>query len=121
MIKLVFCVKKRDDIEMDAFYRYWQETHGELVKSFQEVLRIKKYVQSHTCHRPFGESLVEQRKMLPGYDGLAELWWESLEDLQLAMETQEARDANVALVKDEARFIDLKQSTIFISEEHEII
>lgn len=121
MIKLVFCVKKRDDIDRDEFYRYWKEEHGPLVKSYKDILRIKKYVQSHTCHRAFGESLVEQRGMLDGYDGLAELWWESLEDLQQAMETKEAREANVALVKDEARFINLSQSTIFISQEHEII
>ena len=33
MIKLVYCIRKRDDIESEAFYRYWLDEHGPLVKS----------------------------------------------------------------------------------------
>ena len=33
MIKLIYCLRKRDDIDSDSFYRYWLEEHGPLVKS----------------------------------------------------------------------------------------
>jgi hypothetical protein len=58
--------------------------------------------------------------MTSGYDGLAELWWESEETLQAAFISPQGIDAGAMLVEDEAKFIDLAKSTIFFSEEHVI-
>lgn len=121
MVKMVFCVRKRKDISADDFFDYWLNQHGPLVKSFSEPLQIKRYVQSHTRHQDFGTLTVDQRGMKPGYDGLAELWWDDLESIQTAMSTEAGREANAALAADEARFIDLGESTIFFTEEHIIL
>ena len=48
MIKLVYCLTKRDDIDPDSFYRYWLEEHRPLVKSVAEAIGASRYVQSHT-------------------------------------------------------------------------
>ena len=78
MIKPVFCVRRRADLPVDECYRYWLEDHGPLVASHAKALNIVKYVQSHTVNPALGQSVSSQRGMqVPGFDGLAELWWES--------------------------------------------
>jgi uncharacterized protein (TIGR02118 family) len=120
MIKMVFCVRKRSDISAQEFYDYWLNQHGPLVKSLREPLGIKRYVQSHTGWNEAGEQVVGERGMLKGYDGLAELWWDNVETVMKTSQSEAGRAANIALVKDEARFIDLAASTIFFTEEHVI-
>ena len=55
------------------------------------------------------------------YDGVAELWWASREDLAAAIATPEGQRAGAALLEDERRFIDLAKSPLWIAEEHSII
>jgi uncharacterized protein (TIGR02118 family) len=122
MIKLVFCVKKRKDISTDEFYDYWLNQHGPLVKSKAELLQITRYVQSHTQKPELGEAVSAARGMKqPGFDGIAELWFDSMESLEALLATDAAREASAALAEDEARFIDMEGSTIFYTEEHEVI
>jgi uncharacterized protein (TIGR02118 family) len=120
MIKMNFCVRKRDDISAADFHDYWLSKHGPLVKSVRGALNIKKYVQSHGAFSELGDMAIAQRGMTSGYDGLAELWWESEETLQAAFISPQGIDAGAMLVEDEAKFIDLAKSTIFFSEEHVI-
>ncbi|MEH6590512.1 MAG: EthD domain-containing protein [Halioglobus sp.] len=120
MIKMNFCVRKRDDISEEEFHDYWLNKHGPLVKSHRESLCVKKYTQSHAGFTELDESVTSQRGMKTGYDGLAELWWENVDTLQSALETKDGRQAGAELLEDEARFIDLAKSTIFFSEEHVI-
>ena len=54
------------------------------------------------------------------YDGITEVWWESVEDMMAGLDTPEGRAANRALAEDEAKFIDHKRSFIFMTEEHTI-
>ena len=44
-------------------------------------MRAKKYVQSHTVDTPLNEGMKTSRGMLPEYDSVAEVWFESEEDL----------------------------------------
>jgi hypothetical protein len=55
---------------------------------------------------------------LPSFDGVAEIWWDSYEEMVSAFETEEGQSASAALAEDEARFIDMEASTIFFTEEH---
>ena len=122
MIKMVFCVRKRETVSDEGFYDYWLNKHGPLVRSYATALRIRRYVQSHTKHNEFGEMVVAQRGMkMPGFEGIAEVWWDSYEDIVEALETQEGQAASAALAEDEARFIDMQASTIFFTEEHIVI
>jgi len=54
------------------------------------------------------------------YDGITEIWWESLEDLAALLNSDEGRMVNQTLIEDEGRFVDLARSFIFLTEEHTI-
>ena len=121
MIKLVFNIRRRADVEAAEFYRYWKDEHGPLVRSVAEVLGIVRYVQSHTIDTPLNDALRASRNTEPRYDGVAELWWESLDDFTARLASPDAQAASAKLLEDEARFIDLPATSIFMTEEHEIV
>ncbi len=83
------------------------------------AMRAKKYVQSHTVNTPLNEGMRTSRGMLPEYDGVAEVWFESEEDLMEAMNSPEGKRLSAALLEDEGKFIDHSKSSAFIVREHE--
>ena len=122
MIKLVFCLRRRSELTPAEFRRYWRSEHAELVKQHGAALRIRRYAQSHTVGDDrVAVSLAVRGSDIEPYDGVAELWWDSVEDLIEAGSTKEGRAAGRALLDDERTFIDLANSPIFYSEEHVII
>ncbi|GIR90524.1 MAG: hypothetical protein CM15mP89_5290 [Gammaproteobacteria bacterium] len=70
MIKLVYCLTKRYDIDHDSFYRYWLEEHGPLVNSVAEAIGASRYVQSHTILPELNELMIESRGLQAPYDGV---------------------------------------------------
>jgi len=121
MIKLSFAVRRRADIEPAEFHRYWRDEHGPLVRSFQSVLGIRRYVQVHRVETPVNDVLRQSRGALEPFDGVAEAWWDDLDALAAGTSTPEGVAAARALLEDEARFIDLGQSALWLGEEVEII
>jgi hypothetical protein len=51
------------------------------------------------------------------YDGVAELWWDSVEDLEAVLASPDGAKAGAALLEDEKRFIDLSASPLWLGEE----
>ena len=121
MIKLTFAVRRRADVDPGEFHRYWRDEHGPLVRSFQSVLGIRRYVQVHRVDTPFNDVLRQSRGALEPFDGTAEVWWDDLESLVAGTSTPEGIAAAQALLEDEARFIDLGRSALWLGEEVEVI
>ena len=121
MIKLTFVVRRRADVDPGELHRYWRDEHGPLVRSFQSVLGIRRYVQVHRVDTPFNDVLRQSRGALEPFDGTAEVWWDDLESLAAGTSTPEGVAAAQALLEDEARFIDLARSALWLGEEVEVI
>ena len=121
MIKLVFCLRRKDGLSREEFQTYWRETHAPLVASVAETLNIRRYVQVHTMDAEFNAVIRASRQAPEEFDGVAELWWDSLETLAAPGQTEEGRAAGATLLDDERRFIDLEHSPLFFTSEHEIV
>ena len=120
MIKLVYVVRRRSDVSPEEFRRYWLEEHGPLVKSIAPEHGSRRYVQSHTIDTPLNDALVSIRGMSPWYEGITEIWSDSLEAIQATLASEDGQRAFGRLGEDEAKFIDIANSTIFLTEEHTI-
>jgi uncharacterized protein (TIGR02118 family) len=121
MIKLVFCVRRLPTRSVSEFHRYWFEHHAELVRQHAATLRIRRYTQSHTFSDPRLSPAIDARGgEVDPFDGVAELWWDSHEDLVAASATAAGRRAGRALLDDERKFIDLPNSPLFFTEERVI-
>jgi uncharacterized protein (TIGR02118 family) len=121
MVKLVFCCRRLPGLSRAEFQRHWRDTHGPLVRRHAAVLRIRRYLQSHTLDSPLNAALAANRGAPEEYDGVAELWWSSLEDLAAATATPEGVAASRELFEDERRFIDHARSPLWICEEHPVV
>jgi hypothetical protein len=95
--------------------------HGPLVRRHAATLRIRRYVQVHTLDHPVQDALRASRGGPEAYDGVAELWWDSLDDLTAASADPAWRAASLALLEDERRFIDLAASPVFVGEEQPVV
>lgn len=121
MVKLVFCLRRREGLSREEFQRIWLEEHGPLVRKHAGPLGIRRYVQVHTDETPFNQVVQESRGAPDAYDGVAELWWDSLEAMVEAGATEARLAAAAELTEDERRFIDHQRSPIFFAEEHVVV
>ncbi|WP_120499389.1 EthD domain-containing protein [Roseovarius sp. EL26] len=118
MIKLIMCLRRRADISRAEFQDYWLNKHGPFFQENAGVMRSKRYVQSHTIDSPLNDAMKSSRNMQPEFDGVAEVWFTSEDDLIEAMGSAEMQELSAALLQDEANFIDHEQSSAFIVQEH---
>ena len=119
MIKLVFTLHRREDITREEFQRYWREQHAPLVRRHADALRIRRYVQVHARDTDLDEAIAGARGSEPRfYDGVADLWWDSLEELVTAFSSDAGQAAGQELLEDEQRFIDLPRSPLWLGEEN---
>ena len=123
MIKLMYCLRRLPNLSRAEFQRYWRETHGPLVRSHAEVLGIRRYVQVHTLDSPLNDvDCAGAAEATEVFDGVAELWWDSADDLGESTATPEGRAAAIELLEDERHFIDLSRSSAIVAaEEHQFV
>jgi uncharacterized protein (TIGR02118 family) len=121
MIKLTFCLTRLPGLSREEFQDYWINTHAPLVASVAQALRIRRYVQTHSYPAAASEALRAGRGGPGDYDGVAELWFDSLDAVVAKGERPEAREAGLLLLEDERRFIDLAKSPLWWGEEKQIV
>jgi len=121
MIKLTFCLRRRPDLSRDEFQAYWRGTHAQLVADRAGPLRIRRYVQVHTEDLPGLHAAMQRRNggSPEPYDGIAEIWVDSVDDV--AADDEALRAAGAELLADERNFIDLPNSPMFLAREHVIV
>lgn len=117
MIKLTFCLVRLPTLTREAFQDYWFDKHAPLVARYREVLRIQRYVQLHSFDPALSTETRKSRGGPEQYDGVAELWWTSFEDLAAAQANPNALAAGRELLEDERKFIDLARSPLWWGEE----
>jgi uncharacterized protein (TIGR02118 family) len=106
MVKLVFFLHKHPDLTEEAFRRYWSDTHGPLAA---KVPGLRKYVLDH--HVPFALPFP------PLCDGLAELWFDSVESMQNALSSPEGQAATA----DAVNCFDMARTSMMVVEEASIL
>ena len=120
MIKVVMCVRRKPEMDAAEFHRDWREDHARLVRSLAEATGALRYVQSHTVAPERNAGMRRGRGCAEAYDGIAGVWFESLEAVAARFRSEEARAADRAMAQDETNFIDLATSCVFFTEELEV-
>ena len=121
MVKLTFCLRRQAHLTPAEFQSYWRDTHAGLVAARAETLGIRRYVQVHTSDLPGLHRAFQARNggAPEPFDGVAELWFDSLDDL--TSDDEAVRAAAAELLADERNFIDLERSPMWVSTEQEIV
>ncbi|SJZ32539.1 conserved hypothetical protein [Enhydrobacter aerosaccus] len=120
MLKLTFCLRRLPSLTLAQFQDYWLNQHGPLVRRLQPALRMVRYVQLHRLENDLALGMQRVRGAPEPFDGIAELWWTDEEAFRAAGRDPEARKAGKLLVEDEAKFIDLPRSPLWLNREEVI-
>ncbi len=119
MIRLVFLLRRKEGLSLAEFSDRWRLDHGPIVAANQTALGVLRYTQSHRLDDPMNAGMANARGgMEEPYDGVAELWWESEDLFRAAGATEAGRRAGAALLADEAEFIDLAASPLWLAHEY---
>ena len=78
MVKLIAFLKRKSDMTMDEFKVRWVEEHTKISAQLPNVRGY--YINIATPQQPDGGEAL--------YDGTAELWWDSIEDMEASFKTE---------------------------------
>jgi uncharacterized protein (TIGR02118 family) len=107
-LKNIGFVKRRPDMPIDEFFRYWRDVHGPLCAASPAV---RRYVQNHTRRS------IYQSGRTPAWDGVAMTWFDSSEALRAA-----AASEDFARLRDDvAKFMAADQSPFVLAREHVVL
>jgi uncharacterized protein (TIGR02118 family) len=109
MVKMNLFIVRRADLTREQFSEYWEKKHWPIVASIPEVKQFtKRYVQQHNIGQvPPGITAAP-------YDGLAEAWFDTIEDVYKVVGTDAWRDI---VQKDDLEFLDPSKTVFMFSEE----
>jgi uncharacterized protein (TIGR02118 family) len=102
MTKVRILFRKRADLAMDEFHRYWQETHGPIAATMPG---LQRYIQDRVLADPPPQDRP--------YDAVAELWFESAESFHAAIASPEGQ----ATMADATNFADMDSVRLVFAEE----
>ena len=120
-LKITFCLRRLSSLTQRQFLDYWYDRHAPLVRKHAATLRIARYIQLVPQETPLSAPMMKARGAPEPFDGVAELWFASLSDLEASLGDRQASAAGRELLEDERRFIDLARSPLWYSRERLII
>lgn len=119
-VKMVATGWRKEGWTAEKHSERWRNEHAKLVTDYKDALGIVRYVQSHAIPSPEMDEFSRSRGWAPAPHGLAELWWDSEESLKKAFSSPEGMEASRILALDEAVFVDMDRTMVFLSKEYEI-
>ncbi len=104
MEKMIICLRRRLDLTPEAFRQYWRDIHAPLVAKHAATLGIKRYVQVYALE------VAPTGGRPEGFDGIGEVWVESVEAFRAAAATPLGAVAARELGESDAFLTDLSRS-----------
>lgn len=119
-VKLSVAIGRRKGMSFEEFDHYWNHTHGGIVTSVPEFTRhVRRYVQSHLVTDYSGaddtSKLTNQWRKAP-YDGIAELWFDSIADMVTAFNEAKFMEK---IAPDDEMFVEGATTQLFTLKEIE--
>ena len=117
MVRMVYCVMRKEGVSLKDFREYFTTTHRDEVCTIARKLKAKKTSQSLSLMVEEGFTLMARRGTAAPYDGVNEIWWDNAQDFYQNIETGEFQQFADQFFSDEEEFIDLHKSRIFFTEQ----
>ena len=108
LLKRVSFIKRKPGLSPEEFSHYWRDVHGPLAL---QMPGIRRYVQCHVTPQTY-------EKGEPAYDGVAQIWFETMADLQYAMNSQEYKEG---AQPDGLKFVDPEHLVHLLTEENRVV
>ena len=123
MVKISYLMRRQPHLTLEEFQSYWSEKHPQAAPADAfSTLGVKRYVQVLPLETDARNLVIGPRTgLVEPFDGMAELWVESIEALESNWSTDKAKEYIETFFKDEQNFIDWTRSTILVSNENVVM
>ncbi|WP_428248284.1 EthD domain-containing protein [Ferrovibrio sp.] len=112
-VKFMSILRRKPGISPAEFSVAWRMHHPLVVRSVPEIWgRFRGYRQNHVL--PGQCRHMDGREMARPIDGIVEIWFDSIEELQATMMSERYREI---IRPDEETFVDLPNTRLFVTEE----
>lgn len=112
MIKLIVAIRRNPDMSPAEFHEYWRTEHARKVRALPACARyVRRYIQAHTLDAEYGNGE-------PPFDGVAELWFDSVADKDAFYSDPEYLER---VQPDERVFADMTRTLFFVTEEETVV
>lgn len=117
MVRMIYCIMRRDDVSLRDFRNYFEGEHRELICQAAKELKAIDFTQSLTLMVERNFTVMVRRGTEMPYDGVIEMWWENAAELEKVSETEESQKRAEDFFSQASKFIDLSKSRMFFTEE----
>lgn len=115
-VKFISFIRPTESMTLEQFFDHWFHKHSQLVQNVGSFwTRIKRYVQNHGIPE-LSVAMVAGGKV-ESFAGVAELWFDSLEDAAAAFGDSEY----IKRVRPDERYFISQPATRFVVREHEVL
>ncbi|HHH38433.1 MAG TPA: hypothetical protein ENK50_02510 [Sedimenticola sp.] len=117
MIRLVHCVRRRPDLSVEAFRRFWSgAAFDELLEELARATGAVRVEKNLTLLIDVNETLMQERGTAEPFDGILEVWWRQARGLQERLGDPAIREALERMTDYQRQFIDFPHSRRFFTE-----
>ena len=106
MIKMIYLLHRRSDMDVEEFKKYYSEVHAPIA---MKLPGLRRYIQNYPN--------AEDGENPPACDAVSEMWWDDMEAMQKSSASPEGQAAQA----DMQNFLDSSRLQVFSVEEAEII
>jgi hypothetical protein len=120
MIRLITCLKRRDDISPEEFRRYWMDAaFDELIGRIVALTGAERYAKNLTLSVEANVLLMQERGLGEPFDGIIEFWWHDAAHFDELYNSEERKSLMLDMQAYQTQFADLAASASFFTESRE--
>jgi hypothetical protein len=120
MIRLITCLKRRDDISPEEFRRLWTDAaFDELIARIVELTGAERCAKNLTLGVEANVLLMQERGLAEPFDGIIEFWWHDAAHFDELFNSEERKALMQEMRAYQSRFTDLSASASFFTESQE--
>lgn len=123
MIKLIRCIRRRENVSKESFHHYW--TSEQRLRHVQKLLEQANVCQvkvNLTLDITFNDQLREERHCdEEPYDAIIEIWWSDYNTMINALHGEKFVVLRSQLEKMDGQYVDNNCSPMFFTDEQSLI
>ncbi len=116
MIRLIYCITRREDVSVEDFRRHWNDSFVPMAERLASFYEAKDYRVSATLAVGANATIREMKGTAEPHDGLLEMWWDNAATLMDKAGSDSAADLRAQVQALEAQFIDIDRSNLFFTD-----
>jgi hypothetical protein len=120
MIRLITCLKRRDDVSAEDFRRHWQEAaFDDLIARIVALTGAERCAKNLTLSVAANTLLMQERGLAEPFDGIIEYWWHDAANFDELYNSEERKALMQEMQDYQGRFVDPAASAAFFTESRE--